>query len=57
MIYLFEADYGYTGKRLYLVMGQSRYEAQALLEKKHPILRNIELTESFNYVITSVEED
>lgn len=51
--YLFEADYGFEGKRMYLVQSTSRFAAQILLEKEHVLVANIELIESFDHIITN----
>ncbi len=52
-IYLFEAEYGYSGKRKFLVQSTSRFAAEILLEKEHPIVRDIEFIEAFDNLITN----
>lgn len=56
-IYLFEAEYGHSGKRKFLVQSTSRFAAEILLEKEHPIVRDIEFIEAFDNLITNEMEE
>lgn len=56
-IYLFEAQYGYADRRRFLVQSTSRFAAEILLEKEHPIVRDIEFIEAFDNLITNGMEE
>lgn len=56
-IYLFEAEYGYSGRRKFLVQSTSRFAAEILLQKEHGMVHDIELVEAFDSLITNGVEE
>jgi len=56
-IYLFEARYGYADRRKFLVQSTSRFAAEILLQREHPIVQDIEFIEAFDNLITNGMEE